>query len=360
MKTPVSRPQIFVGASVESLKIARAVQEALEHDADVTVWDQGVFGLSKQTLDSLEQQLALADFAIFILGPDDEVNFRGKKQLQARDNVILELGLFIGKLGRERTYWLVPRNIPGFRLPSDLLGLTPADFNLPTNGNWVAAVGTACNKIRREIETQGKRSTANGDGSAKGFVLHERGRVSIEDTVRLMDGAQSSITVVGSTLRSWVGYFDRAPAVKFKHPVRRLIEQGINFRFYFLNPDSESAKTYADDRRDEAIEEIRESIAHLRELASDFDGAAGSLEVSAYSRFPFGYALLIDPDTADAKAFVSPYLPGLSRADCPYIEIHKSHSPDLYDSYYKAIANITAPSRCERLFGSVRKRRRTK
>lgn len=360
MKPSISKPKVFVGSSAESIEIAHAVQENLDHDAIVTVWDQGVFGLSKQTLESLEEQLDLHDFAIFVLGPDDKVELRGAKHSQTRDNVILELGLFMGKLGRNRAYWLTPRDIPDFVSPTDLVGLTAAQYNVPEQNEWVQAVAVACNKIRREIKSLGKRNAKLPNVFPAGFVLHEKGRVSVEDTVRLMDTARSDVTVVGSTLRSWVGYFDRIPAANFKHPVHRLAEKGVNFRFYFLDPDSDSAKTYANDCRDEAIEEIRESIEKLRELVSDFNGIAGSMEVFVYSRFPFGYALLIDSDALDAKTLVSPYLPGLTRADCPYIEIHRSLSPNLYSSYHKAIENITDPSNCQRLFGSVRTRRRSR
>jgi len=40
---PAYRPRIFVGSATESLDIAYAVQENLEHNAEITVWTQGIF-----------------------------------------------------------------------------------------------------------------------------------------------------------------------------------------------------------------------------------------------------------------------------------------------------------------------------
>jgi len=146
------KPRVFVGSSSENLKLAYAVQENLERDADITVWTQGVFSLSRSNLEALSEALPRFKAGIFILAPDDLAVVRDQTSLLARDNVVFELGLFIGALGRECTFIVLPRGVADFRLPSDLLGIGGADYD-PTrsDGNWLAALGPACNKIRKAL-----------------------------------------------------------------------------------------------------------------------------------------------------------------------------------------------------------------
>jgi predicted nucleotide-binding protein len=66
-------------------------------------------------------------FAIVLLTPDDVGSPQGgKQQLRARQNVILELGYFIGRLGRNQVCALKAGDL---ELPSDILGIawTPLD-----------------------------------------------------------------------------------------------------------------------------------------------------------------------------------------------------------------------------------------
>jgi len=150
------KPRLFIGSSVESLGIAYAVQEGLEHFAEVTVWTQGIFELSKYTMESLLDALDETDFGLFVFTPDDITRIRGKELETVRDNVVFELGLFIGSLGKERCFIITPRNSEDFHLPSDLLGLTPATFDADRKDeNYNAAVGPACSRIHKAMSKIG-------------------------------------------------------------------------------------------------------------------------------------------------------------------------------------------------------------
>ncbi len=153
------KPRLFIGSSRENIEVAYAVQEELDRDAEVTVWDQG-FDLSKSTFSLLIENLERSDFGVFVLAPDDLMRIRGERIHTARDNVIFELGLFFGRLGADRTFFLIPDGINDLHLPTDLLGITPAKYNPQRQDeNIRAAVGSACNKIRQHLKTYSKQSS---------------------------------------------------------------------------------------------------------------------------------------------------------------------------------------------------------
>jgi len=160
------KPRIFVGSSKESIDITYAVQENLEHDAEVTVWDQGILDLSQYTLDSLVNALDDFDFGVFIFSPDDMVKIRNNEVVATRDNVIFELGLFVGRLGKERSFIIIPNGTNNFHLPTDLLGITPTMFEPNRQDkNIVAALGPSCNKIRKAINKFAEFKKAEPDDS---------------------------------------------------------------------------------------------------------------------------------------------------------------------------------------------------
>src|SRR3712207_8184060 len=128
-KETAALPRVFIGSSSEGLEVAEAIQKSLSQHADAIPWNQGVFRLTGGTLDTLIKATDEFDFGVFIFTPDDLVEMRGVKYLVARDNVVFELGLFVGRLGRERNFIVVPSHQTDLRLPSDLNGVTLATYD---------------------------------------------------------------------------------------------------------------------------------------------------------------------------------------------------------------------------------------
>lgn len=154
------KPKIFIGSSVEGLSAAYSIQQNLTHDADVTVWDQGVFELSKTTIESLLEVLSKSDFGIFVFSPDDVSVIRKENKNVVRDNVIFEFGLFIGKLGRDRVFFVVPSGLE-FHLPTDLLGITPGKYDPNREDKSLqAATGPVCHQIRLQLKKLGTITTS--------------------------------------------------------------------------------------------------------------------------------------------------------------------------------------------------------
>ena len=149
------KPRLFIGSSAESLSVAEAVNINLDHDFEITIWKNGTFNLSSSTIDDLVKKSSSVDFALFIFTPDDILTIRKKEERVVRDNVIFEMGLFVGSIGKSRSFILKPRG-QEMHLPSDLLGVTPADYDpARSDRDLVSATNRACALIKTESERLG-------------------------------------------------------------------------------------------------------------------------------------------------------------------------------------------------------------
>jgi predicted nucleotide-binding protein len=175
----VIRPSVFIGSSSEGVEFARAVRAALEDAAEITIWEEGVFEIGQTFVESLINALSRFDFAVLVLPPDDLVHARSTDVPGPRDNVIFELGLFMGRLGRGRTFILQPS--AGIKVPSDLSGVTTASYYWPrSDGSCRSAVATACDMIRERIRCLGPRNKQDNAEISGGLDL---ARVKEDDGV---------------------------------------------------------------------------------------------------------------------------------------------------------------------------------
>lgn len=94
-------------------------------------------------------------YAIILLSPDDLAYPKDKKpedaKYRARQNVILELGYFVGQLGRENVM-VLHKVVDNFDIPNDYSGVlyTPYD----SNGSWKQ-------DIVKELQAAGYKADAN-------------------------------------------------------------------------------------------------------------------------------------------------------------------------------------------------------
>lgn len=122
--------KLDVARTIEKLKL----EAIILHEQD----DEG-----KTVIEKFETNAIDCGFAVVLLSPDDIAFQRNKeenKNYRARQNVILELGYFIGSIGRQNVLPLVKDDPAGkLEIPSDYAGVvyTPYDGN---TGGWKSAL----------------------------------------------------------------------------------------------------------------------------------------------------------------------------------------------------------------------------
>lgn len=145
------KPTIFIASSSEAREVAEAVHIKLDQEMRVKFWENA-FDLSSITITTLIGKTKEVDYAVFVFHPDDKAIIREKEYSSVRDNVVLELGMFIGALGLENCFILVPKSAGStFRLPTDLAGVT-ASFYDDQELDLTDAVTGSCAKIKQAVK----------------------------------------------------------------------------------------------------------------------------------------------------------------------------------------------------------------
>lgn len=119
---------IFIGSSREASEILDWVSETLERQGHKPIrWDNpGLFPPGRSTFDRLIEISKSVQGAVFIFAEDDRVWYRGDGVHQPRDNVLIEYGLFAGRLGAGKSIVAVHKKP---KQPADLLGITYVDVS---------------------------------------------------------------------------------------------------------------------------------------------------------------------------------------------------------------------------------------
>jgi hypothetical protein len=155
----MKQSRIFIASSKEGLAVVNTIKDLLIKklgtQADVRPWTRE-FELSKTYIESLEKVAKENDFAIMLMTPDDITISREIEKLSPRDNVIFELGLFMGCLGRDRCF-IVHDKTRDLKLPTDLLGIMAAKYNSLLNNELAVILEEPVSEIVIRILELGYR-----------------------------------------------------------------------------------------------------------------------------------------------------------------------------------------------------------
>lgn len=118
--------KLFIGSSKEGLEVAKKLKAKVDAECgdwiETELWsDGGIFTLNKNALDSLLKAARQFDYGVLVATSDDTVLSRDVIKAAPRDNVLLEMGMFLGSLGLTRAFLLVEEDT---KLPSDYNGVT--------------------------------------------------------------------------------------------------------------------------------------------------------------------------------------------------------------------------------------------
>lgn len=305
------RPRIFIASASESLAIARQLEVRLQTIAEVVIWDAMMARIGEPCLDILINMVDKVDFAIFIFSDDDKVTSRGIDFDAPRDNIIFELGLFMSKLGKHRTY--IVNSIENLKMPTDLAGVTYGLFkSLRSDDNLAHAVSPVCTLIEQQIANHGIR------GERVNFFNKQIFSIKIEEDIarthqeifkkigiaqldysmqegysikECLDDVTNSLCFLGVSGDRWV-----QEKVSFNNLIKRLLlkKQGNQIRFLLLNPDCKDAMNFIEGKNcsPEEFSSFLNTTVEFLENAKNKYGV--DIQLRLYSRMPNLRVTIID------------------------------------------------------------------
>jgi len=149
------KKRIFIGSSSEELKLAEAAKKILEPEFEVTiwndtVWETSVFKINNNFLQDLLKASLQFDFGILLGTTDDKVTVRNKEVLQSRDNILFELGLFMGRLGISKCAFVVEKEL---NILSDIKGISLSRFSKKDSSSFAIAISSIADSFRNQRDS---------------------------------------------------------------------------------------------------------------------------------------------------------------------------------------------------------------
>jgi len=277
--------KVFIGSSGESRRTAEQIARIVsECDHDPVPWydafPPGVVIFSR--LVDLSKEV---DAAVFVFSEDDRVFKGGTENLQPRDNVVLEYGLFARALGPEKSIICVLGNPT---LPIDILGLT-----------WIRVTDqhTARPKLREWLE--GLKSATVTEQEAGGEISVEYFRESAGG--KFTDRVSDALTKAKKVALMGSGVAILANPVLVDSLMRRAEGGECEVEIYLANPHSPSVETRLIEEEQGKIRPSDGKLGLLSRLRTLVDrwrtgGCPASVTIKVSTHYPTFALIIVDDD----------------------------------------------------------------
>lgn len=167
--------KLFIGSSSEGKQVAEKLKAKIESEdgdwLECDIWDEGkVFELNTSALDALVKASRKYDYGILVATKDDLLKSRGTDHQVPRDNVMFEMGMFLGSLGLTRAFLLVEKHS---KLPTDYNGITVPYFDNDIDGsldNAIIGIQSAISNSRNSFNLKPVPSAALALGYFESLV----------------------------------------------------------------------------------------------------------------------------------------------------------------------------------------------
>ena len=191
------------------------------------------------------------------------------------------------------------------------------------------------------------------DPESAAFILHDAGRLSVQEKANFIRHAKQEVIEVGVRLNSFSNYFISQKEDAYKTHILTLLRKGVNIKSYLLDPDSNEARIYFDDRtrvqsfEKDSISEIKKVVERLQTLCTEFEALhlPGKFAVYLYKHIPYSMFLVVDGGLEDGKMMLSHYLYGVRRANCPVLEFTKKEKRALFRKYWESVQLFIADAK---------------
>lgn len=165
--------KIFIGSSSEGHNVAEQIKESINAQLgdwiECETWKEGnVFSQNKGTLECLVRASRRFDYGILVASKDDVLWKRFRLSRSMRDNVLFEMGLFLGALGLQRAFLITSDNIS---LPSDYSGVTVVKYNKINLANKIDSIVKELEKTKYSFNLKPLPSAALAYGYYESFIL---------------------------------------------------------------------------------------------------------------------------------------------------------------------------------------------